>query len=179
LVVYHGSLAESRFSIFSPNKGKKRAFTNNTTHSFFSSNKSIGEEYARYRKEGLYEVFLNIKDPIIQDYKGADYTGELKKKSIVYDTTKGFKELGVFDTYDEATQYIKDNNISNYYIANSKYVTNDTNYFLDLLNNSEKNDGAILLNIDDSNSETVANDYITSKPNQIKSATDNVGTFST
>ena len=86
-------------------------------------------------KEGVYPVFLNIKNPLSFDYENLEYSGKYKDKYPVP-------------------------------FINARQVNKAIN---------DGNDGVIYQNIYD---PYIGDSYGVFDPNQIKSATDNIGTFS-
>ena len=128
LVVYHGAY-DGGFSIF--DKSKRGSATNAKSAKkgfFFTDNRKLGEEYARRSANGkLYEVYLDMKNPLIVDFKG--------------------------ERVDADSELVK------------------------LINKAKREgyDGVIAKNLKDGFETN--NQYIVFEPTQIKSATENVGTF--
>lgn len=159
LVVYHGSTEE--FDTFdveyigsnpsSENKGKSKI-----NGFFFTDSYNSGRTYGPTKA-----VFLNIRQPALQ-----------KQKYKSYDSVTGVNS-------DGSLTYTK------------KYYGVNTFKDLSKLKIRLYNDGIIAEGLDDAlihkvagedaeefNESLYGNDYIVFNPNQIKSATDNVGTFS-
>ena len=139
LVVYHGAKYEkgNKFSIFDTNKSKSRHWLSSLvenafwlTDNYYTANKFSTPDYYEREHLGLegsvYQVFLNLRNPLILDANGR---------------------------------------VANYFIEENAQK----------IKNSE---GTIIYNIDeDGRNLSTITDYIAFSSNQIKSATDNVGTF--
>ena len=116
-VFYHGTGDDYGFEIFKPNA------IDGTPAIYFTTSKKVATSYAQmgYTKEGIYKTFLNIKNPLVVDFRGKSYDGleyeKLLKKALkngndgviiknVFDDTGGyydkqgnFKEIGKADTF--------------------------------------------------------------------------------
>ena len=123
LVVYHGTPGQMH-----------NEFHGGSRH-YFSDNALVSEQYAGYNEDQIYDVYLNMKNPVIVDAEGKRYS-----------SSKEFARA--------------ERNADN-----------------------AGHDGAIIKNVDDSRwllkGSTVFNGttFIAISNTQIKSATDNVGTF--
>ena len=196
MVVYHGSRTGG-FSVFDDTKGDKGSDAPSGSI-WFSSSRENAYSYsgvrdaAKYEEaensRGIYECFLNIRDPYMEDFEGASWDGQAYGKVEMFeedeygeagDTVYNDKGGRFFDSKDEAREYADRYGIENVYIQEDPYLGMTTNEVAEMALN-EGNDGAIIYNVLDSGSyaEEYGDDYIVFSPNQIKSATDNTGAFS-
>ncbi|MFI3315483.1 MAG: hypothetical protein R3Y04_07460, partial [Rikenellaceae bacterium] len=197
LVVYHGS-RDGGFSIFNDREGEKYSdapqgsswFTSDRRNAFSYSGESKNVSYEE-EGAGIYEVFLNIRNPYIEDFEGASWDGETYGKfSISYvdeygDELEAYQENGspLFDSYEAAESFAESKGFSDFEINDSPRVDYNVNEVVENVFNGnfgDNNDGVIILNVLDSGryDEVEANDYIVSNSNQIKSAIDNNGEYS-
>ena len=148
LVVYHGT--NKKFTEFKQEK--------ETNSSWFTSDKNYAMYYAKMAKQSdnnsgnelIYQVFLNIKNP---------YDIRFKVEGNKMITTNG-KVLPLAASMDFELDYNK--------VAELLYF-----------NQIKDNDGVFGQDKIYGNMEkSVGTEYVVFNPNQIKSATDNVGTFS-
>ena len=196
MVVYHGSVANN-IHVFDNSKARKKhsgsllSKTSDRTHFFIDNKDAAKETYVGFTNGKVYEVFLNIRNPKVIDYEGARYDGTgytLKEYSRF-----SKRWIDIFPK-DERLKYFANGNHINKdghynYRDPAKYqweevkVKDATDVSVEkaILDNAGY-DGVIFKNIVDAayNQDTVvATDYVTfASPNQIKSAEDNVGTFS-
>ena len=150
LVVYHGT--------------NKFGFTEfDKVLNFFSSNKSVAKTYEDKwggAEKGIYEVFLNIKN-----IEEVNANGSYFNRVIVVENTMLSKEskLSVQGIVESILGY-----------RFPKIITDK--------NGNGKTEGVKIINVKDDllgNGRVGVSDvYVAINPNQIKSATDNVGTFS-
>lgn len=176
LVVYHGS--SDIISIFNPQT------------SYFTDNKKEAENYGKKFRHPdsklplAYAVFLNIKNPHVYDAKGREYKNINAGNFITFESF-----LGTHPEYQEESWYwryqvgedvpIPKTVLKEYHkISTSKTVRT---YVAEHIGNN--NDGIIINNVMDPadgniKKANLMSDYIPNSSNQIKSATDNVGTFS-
>lgn len=89
-VFYHGST--ENFEVFDMSLGADEVGRNAM---YFSTSKQIANGYKKYDKNEVYEVFLDIKKPLIADFKGKDYNS---KES--YEIIKEINESGAANDYD-------------------------------------------------------------------------------
>ena len=197
LVVYHGSVANN-IDVFDNSKARRKhsgsllSKTSDRTHFFIDNKDAAKETYVGFTNGKVYEVFLNMRNTKVIDYEGARYDGTgytLKEYSRL---SKRWRDIS---PKDERLKYFANGNHINKdghynYRDPAKYqweevkVKDSTDVSVEkaILDNAGY-DGVIFKNIVDAayNQDTVvATDYVTfASPNQIKSATDNVGTFST
>ena len=200
LVVYHGA-RRSGFSIFDDTEGEKKSEAPEGT-SWFSSNPDVARSYSgtydkasyeldeeeEYGEPGNYACFLNIRNPYYEDFNGANWDGSTYGKYQIEanDEDGAFdyvvdKEDGTrfFDSIDEAENYAKENGIENYEIREDPWLGTTTN---NVASDAKEwgYDGAIITNVIDTGGLAdpgEATVYVAFSPNQIKSATDNVGAF--
>lgn len=125
---------------------------------YFTTDLEYAKPYARRSKEAtLYSVFLNIKNPL--DYRLENYENYAKYAHLVKDGTRVKSE-----NYEIENKLVaklqKEGKLEGY----DGIVGNDAkNWWAEELGLKAISDGI---------------EYVTFNPNQIKSATDNVGTFS-
>ena len=174
MVVYHGTLS-SKFTTFDDSVRKNSKAPKGTY--WFAEQKDNAMTYAS-GEEGVYATFLNLRNPAIVDAKdGAWY--ELPTDFEVYD---GEDIDEVFDTYEEAIAFARENGIAEDSIK--PIGVTDTNAFVQRAKDSGKYDGAIISNVIDAGDQDVdyevrpTNEYVVFSPNQIKSATENNGEYS-
>lgn len=125
---------------------------------YFTTDLEYAEPYARGSKEAtLYSVFLNIKNPL--DYRLENYEDYARYAHLVKDGTRVKSE-----DYEIENKLVaklqKEGKLEDY----DGIVGNDAkNWWAESLGLKATSDGI---------------EYVTFNPNQIKSATDNIGTFS-
>lgn len=154
LVVYHGSKSKDKISIFNEYYEKGM---------FFSTSKNVGSIYAT-NEDNLYSVFINSKNPLIVDNKGKDWN-KIDAEDLIEAAEKMF---GI-----SKEEFLES-------LGEDRYVTTD-GIIAAISRLSEENnspyDGLILKNVVETWNDEVATDVVTIKSNQIKSATENEGTF--
>lgn len=165
-VMYHGTNANKEFTVFNTYGGKFGLFG---IGSYFTDDKSVAESYTQKGKgtnPRVYEVYLSIKNPLDMDapfdaeaWMGddADLNEYFKNAKTNEEAFKALKEYCADEEMyrDEAQDFIMD------YILNMGY-------------DGITHIGGGRYNKQDTNRHRV---YIAFEPEQIKSATDNVGTF--
>jgi hypothetical protein len=154
-VVYHGSGNSFNEFMFS-------GYHRDIDGYYFSSDKDSAMSYTDLTSEFLYEVFLNVRNPIVKDYNGSSWNSAVAFNPSAYNVIPPHDDV---DVLEEDLGYLK---------------TIDGLVQLALSNN---HDGVIANNIEDQGENLnyyayVANTYVAFAPTQIKSATANVGTFS-
>lgn len=173
LVVYHGvsiwddddsSDKIERFDYFDRNISKNGFY--------FSNSKPFRDEWVSSQKysnleDGKYDCFLNIRNPLIMNYEGMSFCAFEARKLKPELGQKFLDFIADYHNYDE----------------NDKYwdiQIDDVIYFLTKSNNN-KYDGIIGKNVieDYVVNSGIINDYVAFNSNQVKSATDNNGEFST
>lgn len=195
LVVYHGS-KNAGFTIFDDTKIGKNSDSPESTYWFSDNDRALSYSGTRNNvrlsneENGNYAVFLNIKNPRIVDMEGATWEGDLTGKYEMYDTSESeewnnpvYKEDGskYFDSSEEAKKYAKDHGIKKYDIHEDPYFGQSVNDIAQDAIDDTENDGVIIHNVIDNGrfgSDEASDDYVAFSPNQIKSATDNNGEFS-
>ena len=180
LVVYHGATFSNDIKIFSPQT------------SYFTENKVEADKYGDKFRHPLdnspksIPVFLNIRNPHIFDAEGREYKNINDGNFVLFD-----EFLESHPEYQNESWYWKYQvgeeglNIPKSVMdAYHKMSTSKTVRTYVSENIGKNNDGVIIRNVldpaDGNISKTVPiTDYVPNYSNQIKSATDNIGTFST
>jgi hypothetical protein len=157
MVVFHGSGAIDKFTEFSPTVSRLTSIN----ASYFTDNPDIAKGYSGNLSGNLYEVFLNIRKPLTFDFKGNRFSTEISVDMVNTQTGNNY-----------TTEMDGDDIVRAFFKGKLKFS-----------NQTEQTDGIVQNNIMDaflpsmdSGSNT---NFITTRANQIKSATENVGTFST
>lgn len=191
MVVYHGA-REAGFDRFADTEGRKQSDAPDGS-SFFTTDREVARSYSGTNKEvqdfgldeldsrgGIYSVFLNIRSDYSVDFGGANWDGFLYGKFEVYNEETG--ETEIFDSMSEAENYADENGIDYSDIREDPFVGQSTNDFVSEAMRARV-DGAIMYSVIDNGSrgggDVESDVYVVFNPNQIKSATANVGTFST
>ncbi|MCI7699566.1 MAG: hypothetical protein MSQ05_09295 [Akkermansia sp.] len=185
LVVYHGT-RRGGFRVFrTEGRGKT-----SDTGAFFSSSRDNAEGYAMNEdgevpKDMLYEVFLNIREPETVDFKGNNWN-RVPDRPVGYIVKFKSGDTEWYDNREEA-ENAADMYESDPGTVEEDWGDEDNSYTLDDLAREVReegySDGLIAENIIDHAatgrrvSKEPATDYIVFDPKQIKSATDNVGTY--
>jgi hypothetical protein len=189
LVVYHGS--DSKFTVFDIKNREQLDLSKlvGKKH-FFSSEKSVAKYFARDNEVNMLHTISMELDNVgeeedeqaVWDYIGHHIgkTGE-ETKNIWFDAKKSGKvnnygDVVIRPDLDEKL-YEVFLNIKNPLILDANQERADK--FIET--NEEKikeAESIIIKNIDETVGDKIGTDYIVSNSNQIKSATDNVGTFS-
>lgn len=137
---------------------------------------------------GIYQVYLKMETPLIEDYQGSNWTGEMNRSYIIRDLDSDTQEAlrnpdgtyVTFDTAEEAYEYLEKNPGVNGFV-----VRGGSNLFLstdELAEQAKDNefDGCIIKNVVDYGGRAPSNEesnvYVVFEPEQIKS-TDNYGMF--
>jgi hypothetical protein len=156
MVVFHGSGAIDKFTEFSPTVSRLTSIN----ASYFTDNPDIAKGYSGNLSGNLYEVFLNIREPLTFDFKGNRFSTEISVDMVNTQTGNNY-----------TTEMDGDDIVRAFFKGKLKFS-----------NQTEQTDGIVQNNIMDaflpsmdSGSNT---NFITTRANQIKSATENVGTFS-
>ncbi len=185
LVVYHGT-RRGGFRVFrTEGRGKT-----SDTGAFFSSSRDNAEGYAMNEdgevpKDMLYEVFLNIREPETVDFKGNNWN-RVPDRPVGYIVKFKSGDTEWYDNRDEA-ESAADMYESDPGTVEEDWGDEDNSYTIDDLAREVReegySDGLIAENIIDHAatgrrvSKEPATDYIVFDPKQIKSATDNVGSY--
>lgn len=159
-VVYHGTHSYSKFNTFELQNNVSRGFF------FADTDKSIVERASSREHEegfsGKYEVFLNLKNPLIIDAKN----NEFYSLPVTEEYIPIIKAVNPDITDKEVKEGISSGDTTG--IDSLTQILEKTNLY----------DGIIAKNIIEGKGENGITDYVAMKPNQIKSATDNTGAFS-
>lgn len=185
LVVYHGT-RRGGFRVFrTEGRGKT-----SDTGAFFSSSRDNAEGYAMNEdgevpKDMLYEVFLNIREPETVDFKGNNWN-RVPDRPVGYIVKFKSGDTEWYDNRDEA-ESAADMYESDPGTVEEDWGDGSEGFTIDDLAREVReegySDGLIAENIIDHAatgrrvSNEPATDYIVFDPTQIKSATDNVGTY--
>lgn len=170
LVVYHGTSTE--FDTF--RKGSV----------FATDNQGVADEYGSL---GAMPLFMNIRNPYVVDAFGQSfdeiYNADGKKKANKDLTEEDYERLAdaIFEgDITLAKEWFPKNEQGEVNLARAYGETpRSTNEWADYAR-TKGYDGVIIRDVNDTVgvSNIRATDYITFNPNQIKSATDNIGTYS-
>ena len=203
LVVYHGS--KSILKVFDSSKSKSRQYlsTQIKPTNFFSSDETVADFFALTENQRLasqisksisivLDAFAgeNVDEDTLDDEvwtEAAHNTGKSKEfvkdfwENKVPEEYKKYDEFGITRMADPDINKYKYNvflNMKSPIILDAKGERADK--FIEankeILNN---NDEVIIININETvGKKDTATDYLVRNPNQIKSATDNIGTFS-
>ena len=179
LVVYHGS--ESEFDTFDTDGFRKTKGTG----SWFTSNKDVAKTYSANKEP--YGVFLNIRNPFEADLNNADnreinvsYIRDNETDTVVKRNYNSDEDLN-----DYVENELNDPDYERYDVFDEVY---DTDELIREVRKEDNYDGAVLKNVFDAGEyynddlgyeHYISNDYVAFNPNQIKSATENNGEFST
>lgn len=203
LVVYHGS--KSILNVFDPSKSESRQYLSKQIKptNFFSSDETVADFFALTENQSLASQISKSINIVLDAFAGENIDGDTLSDEIWTDAAhrtgkskefvKDFWENKVpreYKMHDEfGTTRMEDPDINKYkynvflnmkspIILDAKGERADR--FIEankeVLNN---NDEVIIININETvGKKDTATDYLVRNPNQIKSATDNVGTFS-
>lgn len=191
LVVYHGSKMAG-FDEFQQLDESVNGF-------FTTDNKAGANTYATNREErrnnvmadeaqlntephhGIYSLFVNIKNPAVYDFAGKMYN-EYGEPLGYYVEMSGEEwdnqPVPKFATEEEALAFARENGEPDSAVKTTYLSTDD----LVEMAKAAGHDGVIFKNVLDgaehNEEQPVMNDYIAFEPNQLKSATQNIGTYS-
>jgi len=186
LVVYHGSRMAG-FDKFG--RGEAR----DSQGIYTTPNRRAAESYATSAEEwrsgqtmpeaelgvpdhhGVYSLFVNMRNPKVIDFEGKEFDrfGTPKYEVATNEALDNGERGILFDTLEEAEAYIAEHPEEDLdYVE--KYTTSDD---MLLQAKEEGYDGVIFTNIIDSRYPDPITNYVPFEPNQVKSATQNVGTF--
>ena len=203
LVVYHGS--KSIFNVFDSSKSESRQYISQQIKptNFFSSDKTVADFFALTENQSLASQISKSIDIVLDAFAGENVDKDTlddeiwaeaarrtgKSKEFVKDfwENKVPREYKINDEF--GTTRMEDPDINKYkynvflnmkspIILDAKGERADR--FIEankeVLNN---NDEVIIINIDETvGKKDTATDYLVRNPSQIKSATDNIGTYS-
>lgn len=203
LVVYHGS--KSILKAFDPSKSESRQYLSQQIKptNFFSSDETVADFFALTEEQSLASQISKSISIVLDAFAGEDvdadtlddevWTDAARRTGKSKEFVKDFWEKKVpreYKMYDEfGTTRMEDPNINKY--KYNVFLNMKSPIILDakgeradrfikankeVLNN---NDEVIIININETvGNKDTATDYLVRNPNQIKSATDNIGTFS-
>lgn len=186
LVVYHGSrmagfdkfgrgeARDSQGIYTTPNRRAAESYA--TSVEEWRSGQTMPEaELGVPDHHGVYSLFVNMRNPKVIDFGGKEFDRfGTPKYEVATNEALNYGERGIlFDTLEEAEAYIADHPEEDLdYVE--KYTTSDE---LLVQAKEEGYDGVIFTNIIDSRYPDPITNYVPFEPNQVKSATQNVGTF--
>ena len=198
LVVYHGS-RHAGFTIFDGSEGISHSDAP-AGSAFFTDSLSVARSYSGTREEpdlrdpdslegvysppGLYPCFLNLRDPWEVDFEGANWDGTGQPLFEFYDNeTEGYispPHGGEFWNSEESIrEYAEANGYTDYEIYDVEGHRTTNTVVREAMDMGM--DGAVLCNVIDmggySREELDSNVYVAFRPEQVKSATQNRGTF--
>jgi hypothetical protein len=202
LVVYHGSRT-GNFSVFDDRQGDKESDAREGT-AFFARSRATAYSYSGSndsptygeKRDGdgsmtdnpsVYETFLNMRDPLYDDFEGADWQGNAAGKALLLAVGEdGHREpvykgdgSALFEDYSEAEEYAGGHGMEDFDIQEDPSIGRTAN---DVAREAMAyNDGIIINNVVDNGrygTDGATTVYAVFSPGQIKSATDNRGTFS-
>lgn len=195
MVVFHGTNGE--FTTFDPKMIGINANAEGAGF-YFTDDKAVAEGYMNTNKDNpsLYEVFLNVRNPIYYGdkmFKKGDVRKIIKqviKNEIDFDPegVKDYKDSfmsNFVNTYsikedraiEEVVNILMDDETKIDFISGLGNAVGSQSMVLDAVNKALGYDSTFAKGYS-GEGEAGGNIYITWSPNQIKSATDNVGTFS-
>lgn len=180
-VYYHGS--PSRFNEFISDKMGETG-TGYGQGFYFSPEKWFAEGYVGENGGTLYEVFLNLRKPISDTKKTLNkpsikrFIDEIDKRMM----KRNDDGIGILDNWDDVSYYGRNKVLNEATEAVFEYNETDLEIVGDLINTSGSYDIVTevlrdILGFDGVLPSNTNNEVIVHHPNQIKSATDNVGTF--
>lgn len=167
LVVYHGTNTED-FYAFDKNAQQSPGF-------WFARHKDAAEQYG----EREIPVFLNIRNAVDYDAHGRTFSEMGDYVAVDKETGDIFDDDGIgFETEGYLLEAMDDEGLSeeDFEIKNRAPFDITTSDELSVSAKENGYDGVIIRNVDD---EYITDDYVVFNANQIKSATDNNGQFST
>ena len=200
LVVYHGS-RRGGFDVFDNTKGDGKYKTPEGM-AFFARDRLTAYSYSGsydapvyVRKEddagytddrnyqSMYECFLNIRDPYESFFDGVNWEGTAYGKFELFSDETGTVTAPdgstYWDSWEEAEAYAEENGLEDYSIDEDPNIGTTTDYEAKYARESG-HDGAIIHDVVDGSiyaDPDKTDVYVVFSPEQIKSATDNAGTF--
>ena len=204
-VVYHGTPG-GRFSVFGEQEGNSDAYTRNGMY-FFTASPVVADGYStksHYKDDGTNDKDghrdMTIDASEIEIHERRDRYSKNPDKVIGYEAYYNGEYIPDSDakSREDAMKKAMKSVARNYYPADSRVFEAFMNlrnpYIVDAENGNWRNvqypskeeltnrghDGVVIENVDDSAiavRREISTDYIALEPTQIKSATDNIGTF--
>ena len=187
LIVYHGS--EENFTTFNINTKNRGSLTSAIKKGFYFSNKNIASQYASSKARKDYFKLKELQEGGFSFEEIAEAFGANRYDDESMDNVSNY----IMSLENEATNF-QDNLYAVFlnikqpvkYNLKGNIISSLSKLQIETINNSE---GTIIENVDETTSRYrgeitvpgmyIGTDYIVFNPNQIKSATDNIGTFST
>ena len=186
MVVYHGSrmagfdkfgrgeARDSQGIYTTPNRRAAESYA--TSSEEWKSEQTMPEaEIGVSDQHGVYSLFVNMRNPKTIDFGGKrfDEYGETKYEVATNEALDNGERGIIFDTLEEAEAYIAEHPEEDLdYVE--KRTTSDE---LLVQAKEEGYDGVIFTNIIDSRYPDPITNYVPFESNQVKSATQNIGTF--
>lgn len=193
-VVYHGT-HRAGFTVFDSRKGKPSSGIP-AGSSFFTADPEVAASYYGTREKadlrsplantgvpGIYSCFLNFRSPLEEDFGGLWWYEKGEPWFDLYDKQSGSyispPDGGEYWTSEQAAiDYISSHGLTDYMLIRifSSRTIHTVVEEVKLLHR----DGAVIHNVIDPGDDTgnkVTDTYVALHPSQIKSATDNIGTF--
>ena len=200
LVVYHGS-RRGGFDVFDNTKGDGKYKTPEGM-AFFARDRLTAYSYSGsydapvyVRKEddagytddrnyqSMYECFLNIRNPYESFFDGVNWDGTAYGKFELFSDETGTvtapEGSTYWDSWEEAEAYAEEQGLEDYSIEEDPNTGTTTDYEAKYARESG-HDGAIIHDVVDGSiyaDPDKTDVYVVFSPEQIKSATDNAGTF--
>lgn len=188
LVVYHGTNAD--FTEFDP---RKQTTTAHGYGFYFATDRAVAEGYERGDQGQLIEAYLSIQQPLddnapnfsieeMEDIVSEILNLELEKYADEIESWRDSFMSNIVDTYsvskeeavsEIASQIVEYNDTANDAIAELSNIVGDRQTTQQAVKNTLGYDGIFVKDFQ----ETDGDVYIAWFPEQVKSATDNIGTF--
>ena len=186
LVVYHGSrmagfdqfgrgeARDSQGIYTTPNRRAAESYA--TSVEEWKSGQTMPEaELGAPDHHGVYSLFVNMRNPKVIDFGGKrfDEYGEPKYEVATNEALDNGERGILFDTLEEAEAYIAEHPEEDLDYVEKRTTSDDM-----LVQAKEEGyDGVIFTNIIDSRYPDPITNYVPFESNQVKSATQNIGTF--
>ena len=200
LVVYHGS-RRGGFDVFDNTKGDGKYktpegmafFARDTLTAYSYSGSYDSPVYFREEDDAgyidgrdhptMYECFLNIRNPYESFFDGVNWEGTAYGKFELFSdetgTVTALDGSTYWDSWEEAEAYAEEKGLEDYSIDEDPNIGTTTDYEAKYARESG-HDGAIIHDVVDGSiyaDPDKTDVYVVFSPEQIKSATDNAGTF--
>ena len=195
-VVYHGT-HRAGFTVFDSRKGNPSSGIL-AGSSFFTADPEVAASYYGTREKadlrsplantgapGIYSCFLNFRSPLEEDFGGLWWYEKGEPWFDLYDKQSGSyispPDGGEYWTSEQAAiDYISSHGLTDYMLI--RIFSSRTIHTVVEEAKLLHRDGAVIHNVIDPGDDTgnkVTDTYVALHPSQIKSATDNIGTFAT
>ena len=193
-VVYHGT-HRAGFTVFDSRKGNPSPGIP-AGSSFFTADPEVAASYYGIREKadlrsplantgapGIYSCFLNFRSPLEEDFGGLWWYEKGEPWFDLYDKQSGSyispPDGGEYWTSEQAAiDYISSHGLTDYMLI--RIFSSRTIHTVVEEAKLLHRDGAVIHNVIDPGDDTgnkVTDTYVALHPSQIKSATDNIGTF--